>query len=306
MFRKQCLYCDLTTINHTQKWIDEILDILLPKPIIPQKIERFFDYYFVKILVFLRIIKLKDDFDPKDIQMRSACFIEEAKKCGLKFKILESPFGYTSYLLASTDNIEILIETLPLAEHKNKFSTSFINDKIKTKKYLGVNNLPIADGKSFWFWQINKAIRYGNELGFPLVVKPLGGSVSRHVTTDIKNILQLKNAIINSLHYSPHFIIEKYVSDSFVYRATVVDFDYVAIVKQIPANVKGDGKSTIKQLIEIKNNNTNRSGQRLNEILLQKIVVNKTTLKLLSDIKLSLDSVPPNGITIHLQKDPFP
>jgi len=77
------------------------------------------------------------------------------------------------------------------------------------------SSFPIADGKSFWFWQNNRALKFGSEkLGFPLVVKPRGGSVARHVTTNIRSRDELLKAINKAVVYSPAFIVERFVENS--------------------------------------------------------------------------------------------
>lgn len=170
-------------------------------------------------------------------------------------------------------------------------NTRLVDDKEKTKSYLRKGNFPIAEGKSFWFWQKKKAADFGiKKLGFPLVVKPRSGSVSRHVTTNIEDAGKLKRAIDNAVIYSPAFIVEKFIPRAFVYRATVIDFNFVACVKQVPANVVGDGIATIRELIDRKNSDPNRGEPH------QKIVEDKT---------IDFLSAPKKGEVVFLQQDPF-
>ena len=65
--------------------------------------------------------------------------------------------------------------------------------------------------------------------------------MARHVTTNIRSREELREGLDKAIVYSPAFIVERFIENSFVYRATVVDFDFVAVVKQVPANVVGDG-----------------------------------------------------------------
>ncbi len=246
---------------------------------------------------------MRDDFALSEIQLRSACFVEEARKRGVKFKAAKGPFGYTSYFFAFVDSKKISFEGLPTADFASKRNASFVGCKERTKIHLAKGNFPIADSKSFWFWQKKLAIEYGSKtLDFPVVVKPRSGSVARHVTTNIKSEEDLQQAIKKATAYSPAYLIERFVKNSFVYRATVVDFDSVFCVKQTPALVVGDGSSTIQVLVN-KKNVDKEDGRR--HALLRKIVIDETTTVLLSEKKYDLSTVPPRDETVYLQKNPF-
>ena len=179
---------------------------------------------------------MRDDFLFSEIQIRSACFIDEAQKRGVKLRALK----------------------------------------------FGKNNL-----------------------SFPLVVKPRCGSVARYVTTNIRNKEELLKAIRKAIIYSPAFIIEKFIENSFVYIATVVDFDFVAVVRQVPANIIGDGVSTIQQLVEKKNSNKTRGEPNQKNFTLYKIFIGGTTIKLLAEKNYNLQTILQKDKIVYLQKNPF-
>ena len=154
----------------------------------------------------------------------------------------------------------------------------------ENKNHLKKGSFPIAEGKSFWFWQKGRALKFGSdELGFPLVVKPRGGSVARHVTTNIRSREELREGLDKAIVYSPAFIVERFIENSFVYRATVVDFDFVAVVKQVPANVVGDGTSTIQQLVGKKNGDKKRGEPHQKILPCTKSLLTKLQRKLLAE-----------------------
>lgn len=297
---KNCKDCGLSVTYHIQTWFDEIISSLTPQLKFPRKFELFFNFLIEKFFLFVGLIKIKNNFLLSEIQMRSACFISEARKQGIKFKATKGPVGYTNYFCAEINDKKVHFEGLPVAEHISKYHISFVDCKERTKNRLKKGGFPISEGKSFWFWQNKQALKYGiNKINFPLVVKPRSGSVARHVTTNIENKQELQKAINKAVIYSPVFIIERFVKNSFVYRATVVDFNFIAVAKQIPANIIGNGNSTIQKLVEEKNNNKQRSK------LHSKIIINKLTIKLLAKKNYNLQSVPKKNEIIYLQKDSF-
>jgi cyanophycin synthetase len=306
MFKNYCKDCGLPAAHHIQTWLDEIMSTLMPQLKLSKKLESFFDVLLEKTLSLVGLIKMRDDFLFSEIQMRSACFIDEAEKRGVKFKATKGPFGYTNHFCAEVNGQKIRFESLPVAGHISKYDVSFVDCKERTKNHLKKGGFPIAEGKSFWLWQRNQALKYGvDELGFPLVVKPRGGSVARHVTTNIKSKGELQKGIDKAVVYSPAFVIERFVENSFVYRATVVDFDYVAVVKQVPANVVGDGNSTIQELVEKKNNDKRRGESHQKEFTLYKIIIDDTTTKLLAEKNYNLQTIPKMDEIVYLQKNPF-
>jgi len=306
MLKKYCKDCGLPAAHHIQTWIDEITSSIMPRLRLPKRIESFFDVVFEKTFSSIGLIKMRDDFLFSEIQMRSACFIDEARKRAVKFKAAKGPVGYTNHFCAEVNGQKYRFESLPVAEHISKYDVSFVDCKERTKNHLKKGNFPIADGKSFWFWQKNRALKFGSEkLGFPLVVKPRGGSVARHVTTNIRSRDELLRAINKATVYSPAFVVERFVENSSVYRAAVVDFDFVAVVKQVPANVVGDGISTIQQLVEGKNSDKRRGEPHQKDFTLYKLIIDETTTKLLAGENYNLQTVPQKDEIVYLQKNPF-
>jgi len=129
--------------------------------------------------------------------------------------------------------------------------------------------------------------------------------VSRHVTTNIQNKIQLEKAIRHAIAYSPAFIVEKFIPNTSVFRATVIDFNFVACVRQVAANVIGDGVSTIRALIDKKNLDPRRGEPRQKQFTLYKIVENETTQVLLAAKGYNYETVPAKEETVFLQNDPF-
>jgi cyanophycin synthetase len=306
MFKKHCKDCGLPAAHHIQTWGDEITSTLMPRLRLSKKIESFFDILLEKTFSFIGLIKMKDDFLSSEIRMRSACFIDEARKRGVKFQAGKGPVGYTNHFCAEINSQKIRFENLPVAEHLSKYDVSFVDCKERTKNHLTKGNFPIAEGKAFWFWSKSRALRFGSdELGFPLVVKPRGGSVARHVTTNIKNSEELSKAIKKAVIYSPAFVIERFIENSFVYRATVVDFDFVAVVKQVPANIVGDDSLTIQELVEKKNNDKRRGEPHQKDFTLYKIIIDEATTKLFAENNYNLQTIPKKNEIVYLQKNPF-
>ncbi len=271
---------------------------------IPRHIESWLTEIIETVLLYTGIAKYRDDFRESDIEPRAWFFIQEAKKRGVQVCSLYGPGGFTNNFKATVGGKTIRFEMLPIIEWENGKNARRADDKKKTKLFLAQKNFPIAEGKTFWFWNKKKALLFGNTLGFPLVVKPRNGSVSRHVTTNIDSTVALKEAIRYATLYSPSFIVEKCIAGS-LYRGTVLDFTQVVCVEQIPAHIVGDGRRTIRELIDAKNTDPRRGNLDAAHSTLHKITENSMSKKMLGEKNYTALTVLKNGETFFLQKDPF-
>lgn len=129
-------------------------------------------------------------------------------------------------------------------------------NKDLTKIELEKSRIPVPQGKRFNYTGDNAKdlIDYAFNIGFPVVLKPTKGSLGRGVISNIKNENMLKEAIQHVCQKlnEKDIIIEKHITgDDF--RLYVVGNQVVGAVKRVPANVVGDGGSTIQELIVNKN-----------------------------------------------------
>src|SRR5699024_9984029 len=173
-------------------------------------------------------------------------------------------------------------------------------EKPQTYIYLKKNNVPIPEGKAFAKdTKDSDILQYAKELGFPLVIKPADGKSGIGVITDIRNIKDFMKAmkeVRNQLGYK-EVIVERFIKGA-DYRVYVVGDKVVGIYKRIEANVIGDGKSTIKELIK----NKNKIRKKNPFIYNRPIKVDANLKNNLIEQNLSLESVPSKGERIYLRK----
>ncbi|MFD1385909.1 acylphosphatase [Oceanobacillus oncorhynchi subsp. oncorhynchi] len=125
-------------------------------------------------------------------------------------------------------------------------------DKEQTKAYLAKSNVPIPLGKTLETDE--DIVHYANEIGYPVIVKPLNGSMGKGVYTNIANESELKDILkeLRSKYSYSQYIVEKHY-DGNEYRIYVVGDKVIGATNRIPANVTGDGIHTVEKLIEMKN-----------------------------------------------------
>ncbi|MEQ8364226.1 MAG: cyanophycin synthetase [Cyclobacteriaceae bacterium] len=169
-------------------------------------------------------------------------------------------------------------------------------DKEDTKFLLEQAEVPIPKGDIIRTEAgLKDAVEY---VKYPLVIKPINGNHGRGITTDINNWEDALIAFEAAKKVSRSVIVERYVVGD-DYRLLVINNKLVAAAKRTPAHVIGDGKSTVKQLVEEVNKDPRRGYGH--EKVLTQIDINDLTLGILEDQGLTIDSVIPKGEFLKLK-----
>ena len=172
-------------------------------------------------------------------------------------------------------------------------------NKDLTKSVLSKVGIPVPEGKRF-LPQTNKqdALDYASEIKFPVVVKPVSENAGKGVFPNILTIGELEEVLDHvrmDLGYED-IIIEKHFHGT-EYRILIVNDEIVGAVNRIPANIVGDGYSTIDELIGHKN-----ESKVNNPIISTKTIdKDKEVLDSISRHGYRLDSIPPKDELIYLR-----
>ncbi|HRG58642.1 MAG TPA: cyanophycin synthetase [Bacteroidia bacterium] len=170
-------------------------------------------------------------------------------------------------------------------------------DKEETKNLLEAASIPIPRGTIIYDEEdMERAIK---RIGYPIVLKPVNGNHGRGATINIQNWDQAVEALAVAKKISRGVICEKFIT-GFDFRLLVINYKLVAAAKRTPACVIGDGKSTIKQLIDVVNSDPRRGYGH--EKVLTAIKLDEMTLNILKDKNLSLDDVIAKDEILYLKK----
>src|SRR5205085_12558329 len=100
------------------------------------------------------------------------------------------------------------------------------SDKGETKRILAESFVPLPKGKLITHAEeLEEAI---NEIGFPLVIKPVNGNHGKGVTTNILSKEKAQEAFIHAKKISDKIIAEKYIK-GLDYRFLVVNYKLAAV-----------------------------------------------------------------------------
>ena len=170
-------------------------------------------------------------------------------------------------------------------------------DKDGTKQILRDSGVPVPRGTTI------RSPKYLEEAiaevgGFPIVIKPLDGNHGRGITIEVRTVKEAIIAFDMAQEVSQEVIIERFHAGR-DHRILVIGGKFVAVAERVPANITGDGVSSIAQLIEITNQDPRRGDGHDN--VLTRIEIDRTSIDILVRQGFTLESVPPKGQVCYLK-----
>ena len=217
--------------------------------------------------------------------------INEAKKRNIPYRRLDNQ---SLVMLGHGVHQKIICATMACTT--SSIGVDMASDKQQTRKTLQDSFIPLPDGKVVTTEQ--ELINVINEIGFPLVVKPINGNQGKGVTTDIQAQDKALEAFALAQKISNEVIVERFIRGQ-DYRFLLVNYKLEAVARRTPAMVIGDDKSTIQQLIEQTNSDPRRGEGH--EKVLTTIKVDQQTNSILVEKNLTLNSVLPFGEILFLK-----
>ncbi len=170
-------------------------------------------------------------------------------------------------------------------------------DKEGTKSILRASGVPVPRGTTI------RSPKYLEEAitevgGFPIVIKPLSGNHGRGITIDVRTVKEAIVAFDMAQEVSEEVIIERFHTGR-DHRILVINGKFVAVAERVPANITGDGVSTVSQLIEITNQDPRRGDGHDN--VLTRIEIDRTSIDILARQGLTMESVLTTGQICYLK-----
>lgn len=174
--------------------------------------------------------------------------------------------------------------------------TDVASDKLLCKQLLQTMGIPVPQG-----YKIRNEDEIGeciDLLGFPVAVKPLDSNHGKGITANINSLEGAVRAFKSAKEYSRTVIIEKSLQGN-DFRALVINNRLVAVAERIPALVTGDGRSTIRELIDIVNKDPRRGYGH--EKILTQINIDGMTMRVLELKGYTPETVLKKGEVCYLK-----
>jgi cyanophycin synthetase len=171
------------------------------------------------------------------------------------------------------------------------------SDKSLTNRLLDSAGLPVP--RSEVVDTEDGAVAAARRIGFPCVVKPLDGNHGRGVHLDLRDEDAVRKAFHGALAQSRSgdVVVETYVFGS-DYRCLVIGGTLAAVAERVPASVTADGEHTVRELVELANQDPRRGIGH--EKVLTRIKLDQAAEELVRQQGFDCDEVPPEGTWIKL------
>jgi cyanophycin synthetase len=171
------------------------------------------------------------------------------------------------------------------------------SDKNLTNRLLDSAGLPVP--KSEVVFSAEATLAAARRVGLPCVVKPLDGNHGRGVHLNLRTDDQIRAAFEGARRESRSgdLVVETFVTGN-DYRCLVIGGKVAAIAERVPASVVGDGRQTVRQLVDQTNVDPRRGIGH--EKVLTRIKVDDAAEALVQAQGYELDGVPPKGERVKL------
>lgn len=231
------------------------------------------------------VLHLKKITSDRQLGFSTASIVEAARTRNIPVSILDS--GAIVQLGFGSEQKRISATTTDSTSH---IAVDLTSNRYRTKLLLKSENIPVPEGITIN--DVSELTQNISKIGFPVVVKPNTPNHGKGATLNIQNLEQAFSAFNYALKYSDKILIERFHPGN-DYSLLVIGYKLVAAARRIPANVTGDGVLTIRELIEMVNNDPARGNDHENA--LTRISINHETEEYLKCQGITLDFIPPQG-----------
>src|SRR5215212_5574842 len=183
-----------------------------------------------------------------------------------------------------------------VTDFTSSIAVEIAQNKDDTKRFLRNIGLPVPEGATARTPE--GAVDIANEIGYPVIAKPLDASHGRGISGRLTEDDQVREAFHNAIRYNHRVVIEKFAEGN-DHRILVVNGKFVAAAERRAAQVTGDGTSTIGELID-KANADPRRGKGHRKIL-TRLPDDAATRDYLASCGFTFDSVPKEGEIVLLR-----
>jgi len=228
----------------------------------------------------------------EDFEATTQVVIAEILRRKLSFEIIDASNNLIS---VKHNNKEYIIYEGTISDANSLIAYWISNDKWMTRQILRRNHISQAKGILLERGYQPDGLE---TISLPAVVKPVNTDHGIGVSTNINTREELDTAIDYAFTFAEKVIVEEFFQGQ-EYRFLVIDSQVRAITFREPANVIGDGTSTIRKLIDKKNEGR---GTDYRHPLL-KIKVDEEVKRHLRALSMSMETILDKGEKVHLRKN---
>jgi GNAT-family acetyltransferase (TIGR03103 family) len=216
---------------------------------------------------------------------------EEALRRGIRVEVTDPEWGE---LRLSMGGRSVLTRE-SLSEFTSAVAMSRCDDKRVTRRIMERAGVRVPRGAVATDGDLAAARALLDACG-EVVVKPARGEQGKGITVGVRSVPELSQAVSVALQHCPEVLVEELVAGEDL-RVVVIDHRVVAAALRRPAEVVGDGRSTVEELIERTSHRRARATGGESTIPLD-----ETTAAVVADAGFALDDVLPAGARLRVRR----
>lgn len=234
-----------------------------------------------------------------DMELSTQILLKESIKRGISFRIMDRKENFIELIKGNNSQY---VKQATKTSKDQYVAVLVMENKSVTKQILKRNNIQVPEGDEFFDIASAKEALHHYWINRPLVIKPkstnfgLGISIFPNGANEESLIQGLKIAFSED----STILIEPFMKGK-EYRFMVIGDETVAVLHRVPANVTGDGTSTIQQLINQKNVDPLRG--KGYKTPLEKIEIDENMKLFLQQQNQTIDSIIPEGKVQYLREN---
>lgn len=178
----------------------------------------------------------------------------------------------------------------------SNIAVELASDKQETNSILRDLGLPVPQQRIVR--SAADAVRTGERIGYPVVVKPLAGNHGRGVSINLRTPDEVRVGFENAREHGRTIVVESHI-EGFDHRLLVVNGELVAGAKRVPGHIVGDGKHSIEALVDIVNEDPRRGVGH--EKVLTRLEFDDQAERLLRKCGYDRNTVPKKGEVVYLR-----
>ena len=236
--------------------------------------------------------------DYADLELSTQILIKEALSRGISVEVLDRADNFIK--LEKDDKVEY-VKQATRTSADSYIAPLIMENKLVTKSILRQHGISVPSGRTYDIAELAKAA-FNDFIGKKIVVKPKSSNFGLGITiiSNVDSREKFGKAITEAFDFDTSIIIEEYI-DGKEYRFLIINDKVVAVLHRMAANVIGDGKRPIRELIEEKNRSPLRGVGYKKP--LEKIVAGPVERSYLEMQGMDFDSIPPEREQIFLREN---
>ena len=184
-----------------------------------------------------------------------------------------------------------------LTSKTSHIAVEIASDKNLANSLLADLGLPVPRQKVVY--DVDEAVAAAERIGYPVVIKPLDGNHGRGVTVGIASEDGVAAAFETAEAEGRTVLVETMLCGD-DHRLLVINGQLVAAARRVPGHVKGDGRHTIAELVDIVNQDPRRGVGHEN--VLTRLEIDDQAKDLLEEKGYTPETVPAEGEEVYLRK----